>query len=215
VRTLRTHHLQDDRLFDCYLAELAGDTADPPSAEHLSECARCSARYAELVEMHDGLRADAVAESDAVFTPERLQAQQQQIARRLMHVGRAARVLSFPSRFVSGRIAGSTPRIATRWIAAAAAVGLFVGLAAGLFLDSTHTADATVGQLAAVHQTAAPHPGRLVPAAGRARKDASQAADDDVFLTELETALDRPYTRELAPFDALTPHVREVTNQVH
>ena len=38
--------------------------------------------------------------------------------------------------------------------------------------------------------------------------------DDDVFLPELEFALARPHTRELQPFDALTPHVREIGSQV-
>ncbi len=38
--------------------------------------------------------------------------------------------------------------------------------------------------------------------------------DDDVFLQELEFALARPHTRELQPFDALTPHVREIGSQV-
>ena len=32
---------------------------------------------------------------------------------------------------------------------------------------------------------------------------------DDAFLSDLEMALERPYTRSLQPFDALTPHVRE------
>jgi hypothetical protein len=35
-----------------------------------------------------------------------------------------------------------------------------------------------------------------------------------VFLQELEFALARPHTRELQPFDALTPHVREIGSQV-
>ena len=39
-------------------------------------------------------------------------------------------------------------------------------------------------------------------------------ADDDAFLLDLELALQRPNTRELEPFDALTPHVREIYNRV-
>jgi hypothetical protein len=34
--------------------------------------------------------------------------------------------------------------------------------------------------------------------------------DDDAFLMQLEFALERPHTQELQPFDALTPHVREI-----
>jgi hypothetical protein len=33
---------------------------------------------------------------------------------------------------------------------------------------------------------------------------------DDVFMSALELALDRPHTSELVAFDALTPHVREI-----
>jgi hypothetical protein len=209
----RTHHLHEDELFDAYLAERGGAPADPPSAEHLAECGRCAGRYAELVEVHETLRAEAEAEADAIFTPERLQAQQQQIARRLETVGRAARILSFPSQFVRGRVSASTPRVATRWIAAAAAAGLFVGVAAGMFLDNTHESTPTVGQLASVHRLeSAPRPARLGPSA--AARATAGPENDDAFLNELDSALDRPYTRELAPFDALTPHVREVTNQI-
>ncbi len=32
----RAHHLQDDRLFDCYLAVQSGELLDPPVAEHLT-----------------------------------------------------------------------------------------------------------------------------------------------------------------------------------
>jgi hypothetical protein len=36
------------------------------------------------------------------------------------------------------------------------------------------------------------------------------APDEDAFLMELELALARPQPRELAAFDALTPHVRDI-----
>ena len=56
-------------------------------------------------------------------------------------------------------------------------------------------------------------------------RDASNADDasakpnpevtaDDVFLSELEGALERTQTRELGAIDALTPHVRPVPQQV-
>jgi hypothetical protein len=212
VRTTRSHHLQDDQLLDCYLAETAGLPLDPPAAEHLADCLRCGDRYAGLAQFHDAVRAEGAAESDEVFTPERLQAQQQHIARRIGSIGRAARVLSFPSQFVSRRIGGSSPRVATRWIAAAAAAGLFVGVGAGMFLDNAHSASAPVGQLASVQRASGPHAAHLAPAAARARDDSE--ATDDAFLSELDTALARPHTPELAPFDALTPRVREVTNQI-
>ena len=39
------------------------------------------------------------------------------------------------------------------------------------------------------------------------------ARDDDEFLMELELALARPHTRELQPFDAMTPHVQDIINK--
>jgi len=37
--------------------------------------------------------------------------------------------------------------------------------------------------------------------------------DDDAFLVELELALARQQPRELQPFDAMTPHVRDIDNR--
>ena len=34
---------------------------------------------------------------------------------------------------------------------------------------------------------------------------------EDVFLSEIEVAADGPRTEELAAFDALTPHIREIS----
>jgi len=206
------HHLHDERLLDCYLAERGGEIVDPPLAEHLAECGACGTRYAELVHFMEDLREGAAAESDAVFTPDRLRAQQQKILRRIEHVGRSARVISFPAAPVRGGITSGTPRVATRWIAAAAAAGLFVGAAAGLFLDFTR-GDRQVTQLASARTDgSAPRPTRL---AGRtAPVPPSSEAADEAFLSDLETALDRPQTRELKPFDALTPHVGLITNTI-
>ena len=54
----RARHLQEERLFDSYLAERAGEPIDPPIAEHLADCAACCARYAELAAFMDALRKD-------------------------------------------------------------------------------------------------------------------------------------------------------------
>src|SRR5262245_12656637 len=126
----RAHHLHDDRLFDCYLAQRLGETADPPAAEHLADCEDCARRYAELAHVMDAVRADGDADAEAAFTADRLRAQQQQIARRLEAISRPARVLSFPGRVVQGTIRASTMR-SPRWTAAAAAAGLFLGIALG------------------------------------------------------------------------------------
>jgi len=199
----RARHLHEDRLFDCYLAHRAGDAIDPPAAEHLADCAACAAKYAELVGFLDGVRADGVTESDAVFTPERLRAQQQQIARRIEHVGRPARVLSFPSRVVrrTMTMTASTTRTVPRWAAAAAAAGLFIGVAVGSYQYGSR------GRVLGAHLTPQnPTVERLAPKG----VVPPLATSDDTFLSDLELALERPQTRELRAFDAFTPHVREI-----
>jgi len=200
----RERHLQEERLFDCYLAERSGDPLDPPVAEHIADCSTCGARYADLVQFMDSLGVEAAAESDAVFTPERLRVQQQQVARRIAQLGRPARVLSFPGQFVRRTMTSSTGRAAPRWIAAAAAAGLFVGIAVGASYEwESHNRVAT--------QTLARDLGtsRLTPIATRG-SGPIDVATDDAFLSDLEAALERPRTRELVAFDAFTPHVREV-----
>ena len=131
----RAHHLQDDRLFECYLAGLDGAAVDRLVAAHLAECPACAAHLRELVDFMDGLRAEADAETDAIFTPERLRIQQQQILHRLEHLGHAARVLSFPARLMGRRMVRTASRVAPRWAIAAAAAGLFVGVGVGTLID--------------------------------------------------------------------------------
>ncbi len=201
----RARHLQEERLFDSYLAERSGAPLDPPVAEHLADCEECGARYAELSAFMDTLRRDGEAEADAVFTPERLRAQQQQIARRIEHVGRPARVISFPTRIVRRTIGAPTGRTALRWIAAAAAAGLFVGVAVG----ASYQWRGRGAQSFLARDVSA---GRLSPVATRGSSPAEIAADT-AFLSDLELALERPHTNELQAFDALTPHVREIRDQ--
>jgi hypothetical protein len=202
----RAHHLHDERLFDCYLTERGGDAIDPPTAEHLTDCDECSARYAELAAFMDTLRREGETEADAVFTPERLRAQQQQIARRIEQVGRPARVISFPSRIVRRTIGASQSRMAPRWVAAAAAAGLFVGVALGASYEWN------LRRVPAASFGARDLNSRIAPVATRG-SEAADIANDDAFLSDLELALERPHTQELQAFDAFTPHVREIRDQ--
>jgi hypothetical protein len=202
------HHLQEERLFDSYLAERGGAPIDPPVAEHLADCAACETRYAELTTFMDTLRRDGEAETDAIFTPERLRLQQQQIAKRMALVGRPARILSFPGRIVRRTIDASTSRKAPRWVAAAAAAGLFVGVAVGASFQWRAQFQSRSGFADAGRARAA----RISPVPTRGSSPA-EVATDDAFLSYLEIALERPHTRELQAFEALTPHVREIRDQ--
>jgi hypothetical protein len=157
----------------------------------------------------EGLRKDGDAETGAVFTPDRLRAQQLQIARRIEQVGRAAHVIHFPRRFAAGHREVRSARTAPRWVAAAAAAGLFFGAALGASFEWDRHLRAQRQLTAAQHQFNPAHAARLAPLATRSGSP-GQVADDDAFLSELDVALERPRTRELLPFDAFTPHVREV-----
>ena len=208
----RVHHLNDDRLVECYFEAVTGEDVPPPEIEHLTDCTSCRERYAELTELMEGIRSEADAESDELFTADRLRHQQDQILRRLEHLNRPARIISFPGR-VTRHISGNA-RVAPRWLAAAAAAGLFVGVAVGgMFLQPGLRRSLPVMHVAARPTAVA----RATPApAARVANPVpvTDTFDDDVFLQELEFALARPHTRELQPFDALTPHVREIGSQV-
>ena len=197
-------HLVEERLFDYYLAARGHEPLDPRVAEHIGDCSACAARYADLASFMDGLRSDGNADADGIFTADRLRAQQAQIARRLEQVGRPARVLSFPARVVRNTMQGHASPWTPRWVAAAAAAGLLVGVAVG--------ASYNFGSHSLVSQTARQVAPMLSPVATRGDSPA-QVAADDAFLSDLELALERPHTRELLAFDALTPHVREVSNR--
>jgi hypothetical protein len=114
---------------------------------------------------------------------------------------RPARVISFPRHATPRTLASATVRVAPRWIAAAAAAGLFIGVALGASYEWEWHAHP--------RQSLATAASRLAPVATRGSGRVDVAADD-AFLSELDAALERPRTRELIAYDALTPHVREV-----
>lgn len=200
-------HLLEERLFDCYLAARSGEPLDPPIAEHLSDCEPCAKRFKDLAAFMDELQAAGTHEADEIFTSDRLRVQHHAVMQRLAHVGHAARIIRFPGRrsveLVRRSMSRSTSHGSSRWIAAAAAAGLFIGVAVGASYNYGST---THGQSMLVPQVAAP----LTPIATRGDKQ-PQTAADDAFLSDLEVALERPHTRELMAFDALTPHARDVS----
>ena len=203
-----THqHLPEEQLFDSYLASRAGERLDPPIAEHLADCDACAARYDDLSRFMDVLRAEGTAEADAVFTPDRLRTQRRGIADRLLQVAHPARIIRFPGRrsvdFVRRSMTTSTSHGSSRWVAAAAAAGLFIGVAVGA---SYNYGGRMRSPQAFAPQVSAP----LLKPAVRSEIKALSSTDDASFLSDLESALERPHTRELLAFDAFTPHARDV-----
>jgi hypothetical protein len=201
-------HLGDGRLYDCYLTESEGGPLDHLAADHLGGCAACAARYRELATFFDRLSADATAETDTIFTVDRLRAQQLQIARRLDLLGHPGRVIAFPGRAIGGSFTMAA-RIAPRWLAAAAAAGVIVGAAVGSVYDFAHgvAPASAVSEAPAGLGDADPAVALIAPV----DFDLAPPSDDDAFFSLVEVALGGPRARELVPFDAMTPPVREAS----
>src|SRR5207244_7984612 len=104
-------------------------------------------------------------------------------------------------------LTASATRMAPRWIAAAAAAGLFVGVALGASYEFNAFIHSARNSLVRAADTS--RPAWITPVATRGNGQADVAADD-AFLSDLDVALERPHTRELLAFDAFTPHVREI-----
>lgn len=121
---LRGGHVSEDALADAWY------TGVRPA--HLDACNLCAERALELSRWLDETKETAVEAADAVFTPERLAAQQSQILRKLEHLDRPSKLLSFPR---AGAGAPADLPLPVRhtivpWIAVAAAC-LILGVVAG------------------------------------------------------------------------------------
>ena len=174
---------------------LAAMAAGAPETAHVSGCALCQARLTELRAWLDGTAADAAALADAVFTPDRLAAQKQQVLARLEAAGRSARVIAFPV----GTLAPSRPATMqiVRWASAAAAAGLIIGVVSGRWFDPHTTAPAP--QTIVQNPPVAPEP---------AAQDRGREHLDEAAL--LDAAYDRVSLGALQTIDDMTPRAREV-----
>ncbi len=167
------------------------------SHPHLDGCVACRARFADFSAWLESIRVDAITQADESFSAERLAAQQAQIFRRLEAAGRPARVIAFP-RFAQP-LTSRTSHV-SRWIAAAAAAGLIVGVGVGQMMDLRHSLVAP--NASAVQARVANAPG----SAGRdARVQTVSAIGDEAFLSELDASLSRTAVPELRALDAFTP----------
>ena len=95
---------------------------------HLDRCDICAERALEISHWLEDVQNLGRADADAVFTPERLNAQRGQILQRLEQLDRPAKVISFPARNTRVSEAGESRRVSPGWLAAAAAAGLAIGV---------------------------------------------------------------------------------------
>jgi len=167
------------------------------SHPHLDSCVACRARFADFSNWLENIRVDAITEADKSFSAERLATQQAQIFRRLEAAERPGRVIAFPK---FAQPLSSRTSNASRWIAAAAAAGLIVGVGVGQLMDLRHSLTGPNPSAVQARMANAP------ASAGRdPRVQTVGAIRDEAFLSELDASLSRPAVPELRALDAFTP----------
>ena len=177
-------------------AGLLAIVAGSPATAHVSSCAPCQARLAELRAWTAGVAADAGALADDTFTAERLVEQKREILRRLETAGRSARVIAFP--VGAPAPARRDGHQVLRWAAAAAVAGLLVGVGSMRLLD-LRSAEAPV-RVADAGET---------PAASAAPEAvATTGTLDEAAL--LDAAYDRVAIGALQTIDDITPRARDI-----
>jgi hypothetical protein len=198
-RATLSRHLDDAAFTDIWSDSVEG--GQPSSDPHLAACQLCRTRYEQFTAWLDNIRDVARAEADEVFPAERLAAQQAQVLRRLEALERPARVIAFPK---FARPVSSTQSHAQRWIAAAAAAGLVIGLAAGQFVDIRDVLRGGRAKPQAVQTRAAQSPGPNNPAVSPA---SASVSDETIFFGD-----NAPGVRfaTLQPMDDITPRARDV-----
>jgi hypothetical protein len=189
-------HLDDDALAAIWTDEAAIGVRQ--AHPHFESCPTCRARFAELSGWLQGVQIDATAEADEHFSPERLAAQHALIFRRLEAAERPARVIAFP-RFAQPLTSRTSH--ASRWIAAAAAAGLIVGVGVGQLMDLRHPFTPQPQAMTARARVTGPGTRGGVELGGSPLNDTRDAA----FLSELDASLSRAGVPELRALDAFTP----------
>lgn len=208
---MRNPHLDDVAFAELWTSRLTSAAIDEslPAEQHLQSCADCRARYNGFASWLDTVRDDASAEAEEVFGAERLAAQQAHIIRRLEALEHPARVIAFP-RFARPVSVYQDPR--RRWVAAAAAAGLIVGVGLGQVLEFGRSGSVRQPETVTQRQIAR---GNL-PAADAQRMAVQPIAQisDESLLTEQELT---PYQvrvpESLQYLNAITPGVRDYDPQ--
>ena len=139
----------------------------------------------------EAYRAAACAEADAHFDERALETQRHKILARLAHLGNPAKVIRFPK---TAAVDAPDGRLNRRWISAAAAAGLIIGLLGGQLV---HFLPQNRGLApGASIESSAPAGPTFVPA--------TASIDDDGLLGEIELVMQARTANELRALDAFT-----------
>jgi hypothetical protein len=139
--------------------------------------------------MLDDVRRTAELDAEDAFPLERLAQQRDRILARVDDLCRAGKVLTFPS--AHARVVPSQPTHRTRWVAAAAAAGLIVGLLGGHLTRDFSTRPS-------LHS-------RHGMATGMTLRPARPTPSDDELLGQVEVAFEGTGPSALRALDAVTP----------
>jgi hypothetical protein len=203
---LTRRHLDDAALAAVWTRAAASGQATSPAADepHLTACVECRVRFDAFAAWMTDVTADARLEADAAFPPERLAAQQAAILRRLEAAERPARVIAFPKVPVGG---GARTAPVRRWIAAAAAAGLLVGVGLGQLMDFK-LIDLRQIDGQRTFSPARPTSPPRIEAVARPVTTISSNPNEEVLLMELEAAA-TPQYEALRAYDTLTPRAAD------
>lgn len=214
-------HPSEDRLLALALGTTNATRKNAAVASHLRTCGPCEHRFDALTTLLTAMPEVADARFDEVFTPQRLQTQRARIAYRLTQlVGKVApaRVLAFPFSRQTRRPFDVRP---TRWLAAAAAAGVLLGVTAGQLIHY-HPFETQSATVAALNRPAGtfdmtgtvafppPDGGKPTQTSPLTLVEFAQLMAEEGFLTNLDLALTSHRISELESIDALTPRVRDL-----
>lgn len=180
-------HVGDDRLVTACL-----DGPSAAEAAHFAACETCAVRRRELARLLDDVSSATDADTQTAFTEERLASQRTRILQRIAHVGQPGRIIAFPSVATSATRLFRT-RPSSRWVAAAAAAGLAIGLLVGRLSMPGQPRSSQPSLTAAARLESA---GAFLPAAIR--------LSEDEFLGQIESAVNGP-AAVLRSLHELTP----------
>jgi hypothetical protein len=164
-------------------------------------CGVCRARHESHAQMLDEVSDTVTLAADAAFPPERLARQRARILARIERYGQMARIVTFPSSH-SHRGPTLRPRPLRRWVAAAAAAGLFVGLVTGLTVRDIPSLHVSAFTRLAPSTALPPGQGGSGLLALRASTD---NVDDDELLKEIELAVASSGPNALRAIEDVTP----------
>jgi hypothetical protein len=185
-----TRHLSDSQLIVA-CQPVPDDQGHPGHGylDHVEHCPPCRARHDAVARMLDDARRTAELAAEDAFPLERLAQQRDRILARVDELCRAGKILTFPS--AHPRNVPAQPSHRTRWVAAAAAAGLVVGLLGGHLTRDFSSRPSLLG--------------RHAVQAGVILRPARPLPSEDELLGQVEVAFEGTGPSALRTLDALTP----------